>query len=105
MKTRFMIIAAAAALAVSGCVSHNFREGERSQWRCAEGKGFSTRRVNEAVEIYVAGQSFTLAPGAEAGVFSNDAIVLTLRAGRASLTGAYGGPYADCRRGGLLRWR
>lgn len=97
---KLILVAALGAMALSGCVSHNFREGERSNYRCAGGEEFSLRRVAGNIEVFAAGQTYTLAPSGD-GAYSNGTVTFT-RGGRASLTGAYGGPYENCRRTGVL---
>jgi len=88
------------AMALSGCVSHNFREGERMAWRCGDAD-FNLRRVAGNVEVFAAGQTYTLAPAGER-TYSNGAVTYAVEGGRATLTGAHGGPYENCRRTGVL---
>jgi hypothetical protein len=45
------LIMVAGVLALSACVSHNFAEGNRTNWRCAADKEFSLREVAGAVEV------------------------------------------------------
>lgn len=99
MNKLFLVAAFGAML--SGCVSHNFREGERVAWRCEGGQDFSLRRVAGNVEVFAAGQTHTLAPAGERN-YSNGAVSYTIESGGASLTGASGGPYENCRRTGVL---
>jgi len=98
MKT---LLLALCALALAGCVSHNFREGERVAWRCESGAEFNLRRVAGNVEAFAAGQTYTLAPAGER-TYSNGVVTYAVEGGRASLTGAYGGPFENCRRAGAL---
>lgn len=98
---KIILTAFVGALALSGCVSHNFREGERLNYRCAGGEEFSLRRVAGNIEVFAAGQTYTLAPSGE-GAYSNGAVTFTRAGGRTELTGAYGGPYERCRRTGVL---
>lgn len=95
------LILMGALFALGGCVSHNFSEGARQNWRCAADKTFSLRHVMDYVEVFAAGQTHALQPRAE-GVYSNDAVTLTINGGRATLSGAHGGPYENCRRAGWL---
>lgn len=99
MKKLIMI---ASALALSACVSHSFREGERTNYRCASGQEFSLREVAGTVEVYASGQTHRLEPSG-AGVFTNGTVTYTVDHGQASLTGIYGGPFENCRRTGGLR--
>lgn len=98
---KLILVAALGAMALSGCVSHNFREGERSNYRCAGGEDFNLRRVAGNIEVFAGGQTYTLSPSGD-GAFSNGAVTFARSGGRASLTGAYGGPYENCRRTGVL---
>ncbi len=98
---KLVLIAALGAMMLGGCVSHNFREGERIAWRCDGGEDFNLRRVAGNVEVFAAGQTFTLTPSGESA-YSNGTVTYAVERGRASLTGAYGGPYENCRRTGVL---
>jgi hypothetical protein len=97
------LIMVAGVLALSACVSHNFAEGNRTNWRCAADKEFSLREVAGAVEVYASGQTYRLMPTGE-GAYSNGAVTYSVDGGRATLTGASGGPFEDCRRRGSLRF-
>jgi len=88
----------AAALALSACVSHDFREGQRTSWRCEGGKTFSLRRVGDAVELYASGATHRLYPDGEGRYVAGD-VSYTESRGRAALTGVYNGPFENCRRG------
>jgi hypothetical protein len=92
-----------AALALSACSSaSSLSEGERLNWRCAGDKEFSLRFAAGAAEVYAAGQTYNLPPVAGAvGRYSNGAVEYVESSGGATLTGAYGGPYENCRRRGL----
>lgn len=99
MKPLFLGLA---LLALAACSSaHSLGEGERLGWRCDGGKGFSLRYAAGAAEVYAAGQTHRLAQTGD-GVYSNGAVTYSETDG-ASLTGAYGGPYENCHRTGLLR--
>lgn len=98
------ILLSVALLALTGCVSHNFSEGQRTNWRCAGDKEFSLREVPGAIELYASGQTHRLAPSGD-GAYSNGTVTYTVDGGRASLTGVYNGPFENCRqRGGLRFW-
>jgi hypothetical protein len=95
------ILLGAALLALSGCVSHNFAEGERTNWRCDGGKEFSLRHVPGAVEVYASGQTHRLAPAGE-DTYTNGTVTYTIDDGRASLAGVHNGPFENCCRTGRL---
>lgn len=95
-----LILASAVALALGGCVSHNFSEGERVYWRCAEDRAFNLRHVSGGVEVFAAGQTHALPPSGDD--YSNGTVTYSVNRGRATLTGAPGGPFENCRRTGVL---
>ncbi|MBY0567049.1 MAG: hypothetical protein K2P70_07050 [Hyphomonadaceae bacterium] len=95
------LIIIAGALMLSACVSHNFSEGRRAEWRCAGDKEFSLREVAGAVEVYAGGQTNRLTPNGERS-YSNGTVTYSVDRGRATLTGASGGPYENCSRAGWL---
>lgn len=95
------LIIIAGALMLSACVSHNFAEGRRTEWRCAADTEFSLREVAGAVEVYAGGQTNRLLPNGDRS-YSNGTVNYTVDRGRASLTGANGGPYENCHRAGWL---
>ncbi len=97
------ILLSAALLALSGCVSHNYSEGARTNWTCAGDKEFSLREVSGSVEVYASGQTHRLTP-AGAGVYSNGTVTYTVDGGRASLTGVHNGPFEDCRGSAQNSW-
>jgi hypothetical protein len=88
---------AVALLALGGCVSHNFSEGERTNYACAGDKEFSYREVAGALEVYAGGETNRLTPAAD-GQWANERVALVESGGGATLTGANGGPYDQCRR-------
>jgi hypothetical protein len=93
---RKMIVAGAALLALAGCVSHNFAEGQRTNYRCDGDKEFSMRDVAGMAEVYASGQNHQL-PATGEGQYSNGEVTYTESGGRASLTGLYNGPFENCR--------
>lgn len=94
---RRMLVAAAALVALSACQSAGgLAEGERLNWRCAEGKSFSLRSVDDDVEVFAAGQTHRLAR-IEQGQYSNGAVTYSEN-GDATLTGLASGPYQRCSR-------
>ena len=86
-----------ALLALAGCVSHDFSEGERTNFRCAGDKEFSYREVGSAREVFAGGETTRLAPTGD-GQYANERVTLIENGGGATLTGANGGPYESCRR-------
>jgi hypothetical protein len=95
------LIIIAGALMLSACVSHDFSEGRRAEWRCEGGTTFSLREVAGAVEVYASGQTNRLTPTGEDS-YSDGAVTYTVDRGRASLAGVPGGPYQNCHRAGWL---
>jgi membrane-bound inhibitor of C-type lysozyme len=91
----------AALLALGACVSHNFAEGRRYDWRCDGGAAFSLRYNNlGAAEVFAGGQTYNLpqVESASATRYSDGSVEYAEHQGRASLSGAHGGPYENCRR-------
>jgi len=91
-----------ALLALSACIpSHNLAEGRRYDWRCDGGAAFSLRYNGlGAAEVFAGGQTYAL-PQVESGSgtrYSNGTVEYAEHQGRATLTGATGGPYEGCRR-------
>lgn len=73
----------------------------RADWRCDGGAAFSAR-INEAgnAEVFAGGQVYNL-PGVAAGSgtrYTNGAVEYWEHGGEATLNGAHGGPYTNCRR-------
>ncbi len=93
------IFIGAALLALAACQSTaNLNEGQRLAWSCANDNAFSLRTVGDSVEVYAGGETHRLVRGAEDGAYTNGTVTLTESRGRATLTGANGGPYENCRR-------
>jgi hypothetical protein len=97
------ILFAAALLALGGCVSHNFSEGERTNYRCDGGKEFSLREVAGSIEVYAAGETHRLMPAGD-DVYSGDGLTYTKSGRRASLTGVSTGAFENCRGRALNSW-
>jgi membrane-bound inhibitor of C-type lysozyme len=93
----------AALLALSACIpSHNLAEGRRYDWRCDGGAAFSLRYSGlGAAEVFAGGQTYALPPveSASGARYSNGTVEYWEHQGRATLTGAAGAPYENCRRG------
>ena len=100
---RKIVIAGVALMALAGCVSHNFAEGKRTNYRCDADKEFSLRYVAGMAEVYASGQTHQLA-ATGADQYSNGAVTLTQSGGRASLTGIYNGPFENCRGRAAQSW-
>jgi len=81
-------------------VSHNFSEGDRTAWRCENGARFSLRHVGGGIEVFAAGQTHALQPSGDD--YSNGTVTYSVDGGRATLAGAPGGPFENCRRTGVL---
>ncbi len=92
-------LAIACVLLVSACAGGlGALRGERLDWRCASGSAFSIR-INQAerkAEVFAAGRMYRL-DFVETG-YSNGEVRYFEQGGLASLTGAHGGPYNNCRR-------
>lgn len=86
-----------ASLALAGCVHHDLSEGERTNFRCAGDKTFSYRESAGALEVFAGGETTRLAPTGD-DQYANERVTLAMDGGRATLTGANGGPYDNCRR-------
>lgn len=93
---------AAATLALAACATATTPAGPRMDWRCDGGAAFSARILEGgAAEVFAAGQVYRL-PHVQAGSgarYSDGSVEYWERGGEATLTGAHGGPYANCRRG------
>ncbi|MBL8536787.1 MAG: MliC family protein [Hyphomonadaceae bacterium] len=91
---------AAALLALSACASTG-TIGNRMDWRCDGGAAFSARiKNNGSAEVFAGGQVYALphVQAASGARYSNGAVEYWERGGEATLTGARGGPYENCRR-------
>jgi hypothetical protein len=106
------ILFATALLALGACVSHDFSEGERTNYSCDGGSQFSSREVAGSVEVYAGGQTHRLMPSGE-GSYSNGAVTLTgagesstllRRGGNATLSGVSNGTFENCRARAAQSW-
>jgi hypothetical protein len=97
------VFLAVSLLALGGCVSHNFEEGERTNYRCAGDKEFSYREVAGALEVFAGGETNRLTRSTD-GQWANERVTLSESGGGATLTGAIGGPYENCRRRASNWW-
>jgi membrane-bound inhibitor of C-type lysozyme len=93
-----------AAVALAACASTGGSAGPRTDWRCAGGAAFSAR-INTGGEgtadVFAGGQVYRLSrvAGASGLRYSNGQVEYWERGGSATLSGARGGPYNNCRRG------
>lgn len=93
------LILAAFCLSLAACVSVTALRGERVDWLCASGAAFSIR-VNaetQKAEVFAGGRIYRL-DFVETG-YSNGEVRYFEQGGLATLAGAHGGPYNNCRRG------
>ena len=99
-------IAALAALALlAACAtSGGAPGGPFTQWRCDGGAAFSVRVSTDgegSAEVFAGGQTYRLPriAGASGLRYSNGQVEYWERGGAATVSGARGGPYDNCRRG------
>ncbi|WP_395646834.1 MliC family protein [Terricaulis sp.] len=96
------LLLAAAVLTLAACASTPAAApGNRVDWRCDGGAAFSAR-INGSgnAEVFAGGQVYTL-PGVAAGSgtrYTNGSVEYWEHGGEATLGGAAGGPYNNCRR-------
>jgi membrane-bound inhibitor of C-type lysozyme len=89
----------AALLALTACASTP-PAGPRTDWSCDRGAAFSVRFNGGAAEVFAGGQLYNL-PVAQSGSgarYSNGSVEYWEHQGQATLNGAVGGPYTNCRR-------
>ncbi len=101
---KLMCIALAAA-ALSGCAILEDLSGggealtERMQWRCDGGVSFSAQILSdERARISAGGQDYTLPRTGPGARYARGEVSYVERGGGATLEGAVGGPYRNCRR-------
>ena len=97
MKTLLALSAIAFLAACAGTAG----SAGRTDWRCDGGAAFSVRFPGGAAEVFAGGQVYRL-PQAQSGSgarYSNGSVEYWEHQGQATLTGAQGGPYANCSRG------
>lgn len=96
MKT---LIAASALVSLAACASA--LGDPRVDWRCDGGAAFSMRLDSEgAANVFAGGRTYTL-PGVAAGSgtrYTDGAVEYWEHGNEATLNGAAGGPYTNCRR-------
>lgn len=96
-------LALAAALLVLAACASTGSGGPRSDWRCDGGAAFSARidASDARAEVFAAGQTYSLphVQAASGARYSDGAVEYWEHGGGATLNGARGGPYNNCRRG------
>jgi membrane-bound inhibitor of C-type lysozyme len=95
------ILLAAALLSLSACATGAGNVGDRMDWRCSGGAAFSARiKTDATAEVFAGGQLYRLphVEAASGAKYSNGAVEYWEHGGGATLTGAPGGPYTNCRR-------
>lgn len=102
MKTHALLVAALllAACATEGGGGGGESVGARTTWRCPGGSSFSVSFTTSSARVTAAGHTYNL-PHAVSGSgarYTNGSVQYWEHAGTATLTGAPGGPYQDCRR-------
>lgn len=91
MKKTFPVLA---LLALCACAASSGAAG-RTDWSCASGRAFSVRtNAQGAAEVFAGGRTYTLP--ASSGGYSDGQVTYS---SNGALTGAFGGPYENCRRG------
>ena len=96
-----LILAAGLGLLLAGCATGPTAIGARMDWGCDGGAAFSARIMsNGAAEVFAGGQVYNLprVEGASGARYSNGAVEYREHGGQATLSGARGGPYNNCRR-------
>jgi membrane-bound inhibitor of C-type lysozyme len=104
MKTIAALAALALLAACATTPSGGGPGGPFNQWRCDGSAAFSVRVSTSgegSAEVFAGGQTYRLTrvAGASGLRYSNGQVEYWERGGTATLTGARGGPYNDCRRG------
>ncbi len=96
------LLAVSALLLLTACASTG-GGGPRSDWRCDGGAAFSARinMGDSRAEVFAGGQVYRLphVQSASGARYSDGAVEYWEHGGQATLTGARGGPYNNCRRG------
>lgn len=103
MKT-VAALAAFALLAACATPGGGTPSGPFTQWRCEGGAAFSVRISTEgegSAEVFAGGQTYRLPriAGASGLRYSNGSVEYRESGGEATVGGARGGPYNNCRRG------
>ena len=90
------IVAFATVAAIGACASGG---GPRTDWRCDGGAAFSVRFSSRNAEVFAGGQLYELrsAPSGSGVRYADETVEYREHQGEATLTGAHGGPYTNCR--------
>ncbi len=94
------LLALALLTAIAACGTTGQTGGPRTDWRCDGGAAFSVRFTDATAEVFAAGRTYTL-PATQSGSgtrYSDGAVEYREHQGQATLNGAHGGPYTNCRR-------
>lgn len=94
---KLLLLTALATLAACGTTTPS--SAGRTDWRCDGGAAFSVRFNGGGAEVFAGGQTYTLA-AAQSGSgarYSNGTVEFWEHQGGATLNGAHGGPYTNCR--------
>ena len=100
---RLLILGGLAVLAACGTIGGmggGQSIGSGITWHCDGGSAFSVRFINGGAEVSAVGRTYAL-PHVQSGSgarYSNGAVEYWEHGGQATLSGAPGGPYANCRR-------
>lgn len=98
-----ILLAAALLSLAAACATPTGTMGPRMDWSCDGGAAFSARiNASGSAEVFAGGQVYNLphVAGASGARYSNGRVEYWERGGSATLSGANGGPYNNCRRGG-----
>jgi membrane-bound inhibitor of C-type lysozyme len=100
MRKLFMYLALVALSACSTAMSPA-PIGDRITWKCDRGAAFSVRFTTAGAAVFAGGQTYALphAPSGSGARYANNAVEYWEHGGEAQLSGAAGGPYANCHRG------
>lgn len=93
-------LALLSAFALAACATPAPQSGDRIDWSCDRGAAFSLRyNAQGEAEVFAGGQLYRL-PSATSGSgarYANGSVEYWEHQGRATLNGAAGGPYTNCR--------
>lgn len=96
-----LLLAAALLTLAAACATPTGSMGPRMDWNCDGDAAFSARiNANGSAEVFAAGRTYTLphVQAASGAKYSNGSVEYWERGGSATLSGAHGGPYNNCRR-------
>lgn len=87
------LLLAAAALSLSACATVG---SDRTQYICSGGAAYSVViTADNQADVFAAGRTYML-PNTGGGRYSNGTVTYNING---ALTGAFGGPYENCRQG------